>query len=280
MQPEQYVVPQEPSQLIIDILKGHAHSYTKERVLLPAAKHLRAGFIPLSQILAAMKSLRVEGTPMVSCFDPQMQLFVYLGTDPSAGEIKIPLNFLQDQSVTTRQLLLRLRFPGGQEKKKIEPADDPTLRTKDRKICYIIEKVALWRNLYNGTVVVQGDRNKLTLEEASLFIGISKKSLDDYLLQLRFGRRHGFNFQMHNTERVGLLRSYVKRTKHLLQQIYDISDADTLLSFINRHFLGEFGTETCQSVDCCRPTSKTILSRVQSELQKTAAAHLMANGVL
>lgn len=120
----------------------------------------------------------------------------------------------------------------------------------------------------------------MTLEEASLHIGISKKSLDDYLLQLRFGRRHGFNFQAHNAERVGLLRSYVKRTKHLLQQIADVDDADALIAFINRHFLGENGTEICQSADCCRPTAKTILSKVKPDLQKTATAHLMANSIL
>ena len=229
-----------------------------------------------------MKSLRAEsGVPMISCFDPQMQLFVYLGTDPGTEDIKIPLTFMQEQSVGSMQLLVRLRYPGTHEqKRKTENSDDPSQRTKDRKICYIIEKVALWRNLYNGTVVVQGDRNKLTLEEASLYIGISKKSLDDYLLQLRFGRRHGFNFQVHNTERVGLLRSYVKRTKLLLHNISEVTDPEALIAFINRHFLGEFGSETCQSVDCCRPTAKTILSRVQADLQKTAAAHLMANSVL
>lgn len=36
--------------------------------------------------------------------------------------------------------------------------------------------------------------NRLSLEDAALKVGISKKSLDDYLLQIRFGRRYGFNF--------------------------------------------------------------------------------------
>jgi hypothetical protein len=34
----------------------------------------------------------------------------------------------------------------------------------------------------------------LNLEEAAQKVNISKKSLDDYLLQLRFGKKFGFNF--------------------------------------------------------------------------------------
>ena len=42
---------------------------------------------------------------------------------------------------------------------------------------------------------------------------MSKKSLDDYLLQLRFGKKYNFNFQQHRNDKVGVLRSYVKKMK-------------------------------------------------------------------
>ena len=58
-------------------------------------------------------------------------------------------------------------------------------RSKERKIGYIIEKVFLWRKLYNGFEDENGKIIKLTLEEAAEKVGISKKSLDDYLIQLR-----------------------------------------------------------------------------------------------
>ena len=41
-------------------------------------------------------------------------------------------------------------------------------------------------------------------------VGISKKSLDDYLLQLRLGRKYGFNFNQNKTKKVGILRAFVK----------------------------------------------------------------------
>lgn len=44
-------------------------------------------------------------------------------------------------------------------------------------------------------------------------MGISKKSLDDYLLQVRFGRKYGFNFNEHKNDKVGVLRDYVRKNK-------------------------------------------------------------------
>ncbi len=46
-------------------------------------------------------------------------------------------------------------------------------------------------------------------------MGISKKSLDDYLLQIRFGRKYGFNFNEHKDDKVGILRSFVRKEKEL-----------------------------------------------------------------
>jgi hypothetical protein len=42
---------------------------------------------------------------------------------------------------------------------------------------------------------------------------VSKKSLDDYLLQLRFGRKFDFDFDAHQHFKVGTLRRFVKEKK-------------------------------------------------------------------
>ena len=42
---------------------------------------------------------------------------------------------------------------------------------------------------------------------------ISKKSLDDYLFQIRFGYRYGFNFNEHYNDKVGVLRDFVRQKK-------------------------------------------------------------------
>jgi hypothetical protein len=54
-------------------------------------------------------------------------------------------------------------------------------RTKERSIADIIEKVSLWRKLYNG-VYRDGNLVRYSLEDAAKKVSVSKKSLDDYLL--------------------------------------------------------------------------------------------------
>ena len=50
-------------------------------------------------------------------------------------------------------------------------------REKERKIGEVVIKVCAWRRLYN--------EHRVTLEVAAEKVGISKKSLDDYFLQLK-----------------------------------------------------------------------------------------------
>ena len=63
--------------------------------------------------------------------------------------------------------------------------------------------------MYNG-VNREGNLVRYNLEEAASKVGISKKSLDDYLLQLRFGKKYGFDFEKNRNEKVGVLRTFVK----------------------------------------------------------------------
>jgi hypothetical protein len=91
-------------------------------------------------------------------------------------------------------------------------------RTKERTISDIIEKVSTWRKLYNGIMVPNEQTSELqlqrwSLEDAANKVGVSKKSLDDYLLQLRFGKKFGFDFEANRDQKVGVLRLYVKKEK-------------------------------------------------------------------
>ena len=59
-------------------------------------------------------------------------------------------------------------------------------RTKERKIGEVILAVKKWRELYTvGEKQQDGSFKQLSLEEAAIKVGISKKSLDDYFLQLK-----------------------------------------------------------------------------------------------
>jgi hypothetical protein len=50
----------------------------------------------------------------------------------------------------------------------------------------------------------------MSLERAAEQVDVSKKSLDDYLAQLRAGRRFGYDFNANKDKKVGDLRRFVK----------------------------------------------------------------------
>ena len=53
----------------------------------------------------------------------------------------------------------------------------------------------------------------MSLEDAAEKVKISKKSLDDYLMQLRSAKKFGFDFDRHIKDKVGVIRSFVRQKK-------------------------------------------------------------------
>jgi len=82
-------------------------------------------------------------------------------------------------------------------------------RSKEGKIGEIIEKVVIWRSLYNGEAPPPYNQ-KYSLEEAAAMVKMSRKSLDDYLLQLRYGKKFQYNFDANKDKGFGELRKYIK----------------------------------------------------------------------
>lgn len=91
-------------------------------------------------------------------------------------------------------------------------------RKKERSLAEIIESVSEWRRLYTG--VLEKDKHgrdvliEYSLEDAASKVGISKKSLDDYLLQIRYGRKFGFDFEANKHKKVGVLRTFVRESRN------------------------------------------------------------------
>ena len=106
-------------------------------------------------------------------------------------------------------------------------------RTKERSIEEIIQKVSLWRKLYNG-VLRDGNLVRYSLEDAASKVNVSKKSLDDYLLQLRFGKKYGFNFQEHKNDKVGVLRSFVKSKKNEAKKSGKTAKETSMIENVNK----------------------------------------------
>jgi len=136
----------------------------------------------------------------ISFYEPELKAFVYCGIIPNLKNISIPLKLL-DSTTGVNEITIRARFiPPKAEKLKMELIEEEhehteennsstlgkkSRRSKERKLGFIIEKVFLWRKLFNGYFDEKKGFVKLTLEDAAQKVGISKKSLDDYLNQLK-----------------------------------------------------------------------------------------------
>ncbi|KAL4459498.1 hypothetical protein ABPG74_018111 [Tetrahymena malaccensis] len=105
-------------------------------------------------------------------------------------------------------------------KKKLMGRSSNDKRVKERYIEKVREKVSEWRAMHEtGFRDQNGNLQKLNLDHAANYIGISRKTLDDYYLQLRRAEQLGFDFERNKGEKMGTLRKFVKEeTKKLMKK--------------------------------------------------------------
>lgn len=83
-------------------------------------------------------------------------------------------------------------------------------RNKERSIKEVVECVKRWREIHN---TFDKYKNKVNLYDAAKAVGIAKKSLDDYFCQLRLAEEYGFDFERNLNEKIGVLRSFVRKNR-------------------------------------------------------------------
>jgi len=225
----------------VDVILLHLPKYEKE--LVPNVKaHFRPnGDLDLTKLIQTLKLMDYPvDMNMIFYYSHATEMYIYCGKEPLHPNTIIPTH-----EITThdgkREVTLRIR----QIEHSITPKIDPTLemetaalidvntepdhdqdsssttnekgkrkRHKERKIGEVLDLVLKWRKLYSGIRDPRtGQIVKLSLDEAAKRVGVAKKSLDDYLLQIRSAKKFGFNFQEHYNERVGVLRTFVKKCK-------------------------------------------------------------------
>ena len=157
--------------------------------------------------LAALGVKNLQSTA-ISFFDRDLKYNIFCGIYPNLYKVSINLKSIEDQKIgqfeITYELAINSRFipnqlqPGkirmeiGEEQLSQQHEEENHInasktarRSKERKLGVIIEKVYIWRKLYCGYYDESKGFIKLTLEDAAEKVGISKKSLDDYLNQLK-----------------------------------------------------------------------------------------------
>ena len=193
--------------------------------------------ILLNDILEGLsKSISLNNFSISYCeFDNETNIYVYIGKYPLdknyligydsqslvnnniSTNIRIKLRQIVSKEFPLKQELVEDDIENIEDKKINNYINHKSKRAKERKIGYIIKKVFMLKTLYNGIYSTDEKGNKIkikyTLEQAAAKAGISKKSLDDYLIQLRIGKLFGFNFTEHKNDKVGVLRAFVKKHK-------------------------------------------------------------------
>jgi len=66
----------------------------------------------------------------------------------------------------------------------------------------------------------------MNLDVAAEQLGISRKTLDDYSLQLRRAREYGFDFEKSRNEKMGFLRKFVKDKAAIMKKGKKIKKED------------------------------------------------------
>lgn len=235
-----------PYEEYFDIILIFLPKYEKEFIQSIRVVRNANGDVDLCDIMKTLKGMAfpIERN-VVSYYSYTNDMYVYCGNDPIQPNSFIPANEVYTAegtpqvTIRIRQVLTNMpinlepitegdnvKFEGSVNFAGEGPNSTKQKRTKERKIGEILDKVLQWRRLYTGVIdPATGQTIKMSLEEAAQRVGISKKSLDDYLLQIRFGKKYGFNFNDHFNERVGVLRTFVKKHKGKKdEKIEDTSD--------------------------------------------------------
>ncbi|CAK72083.1 unnamed protein product (macronuclear) [Paramecium tetraurelia] len=147
-------------------------------------------------------------------YTPNLVVYENLGVDPLNQDTFFKVN--EDQiklQLKIRPSKISLLDTILEQQPNEETNSKKNQKTKQRTLSQVVERVALWRRLYTGFY----DQNKtfvqMSLDKAAEKVGISKKTLDDYLLQIRYGKRYGFDFKKNSNEGISKLRQFVKSKK-------------------------------------------------------------------
>ena len=146
--------------------------------------------------------------------DPLTDRFVY--ADFLKKEIRLSTEFLRKhpsvqpnkEVAPENYLCVTLMIKNISDETLANPMRPEKKRSKERVISDVITYCKEWRRIYRGASENSG--NKLTLDDSAGVIGISRKTLEDYYLHLRNGKKLGFDFLKFKDSKMGVLRNFVR----------------------------------------------------------------------
>lgn len=97
-------------------------------------------------------------------------------------------------------------------------------------------------------------------------VGMSKKSLDDYFCQLRLGEKYGFEFMEHLDDKIGVLRSFVKKNRPKHDRAHKNEKHPKTLKIIEQFELIDNSKEQSHLNSQVRETSENHIEEQQKDV--------------
>ena len=140
------------------------------------------------------------------------KIFVYSSMLTEKNKIKLKLeNSIDNSSITdTASILKNYYFPNEKTEKKIPNS----ISRRDRKIKEIIQIVLQYRFLLNGYFDYDEKYIKYNTDDISEKINIPKKTLQDYLKQIKDARKTHFDFNKYKNKKISFLRKHNRNNKN------------------------------------------------------------------
>ena len=160
---------QDLSNLTIQLEIGVPGKYSTESFVLSESRHLQVtpeNSLKLLPILEFLEKHYIHtNSYMVAYYSEKRHIYVFQGQTPLSDSAAIRLEDIS----THLGLKLKIRFtskgstgqynqgPGVRDEDEESDQGKSGKRTKERKIGFIIEKVAKWRSMYNGIQNTKGE---------------------------------------------------------------------------------------------------------------------------
>ena len=156
--------------------------------------------------------------------------------------IKLKLkNYIDNKLIEDTFSILKKCFSdSSQEKAELGPENssisnqekNKELNKRTRTIGEVVKIVYAQRKFFNGYYNDEGENIKFNLDAASKKVNIKRKTLDDYLKQLRKGREKGFDFNKNKNKPISNLRRFNEENKNknvnLDKNINEIDNIDEM----------------------------------------------------
>lgn len=201
--------------LQVDVILIHQPRNDKEYLSNVEVRMTKDNQVLVSDLIETLKNMgfSLQGA-MIFYYDFMADLFVYCGNDPLQTNIfvtpqgktkqvnfsgnpcfhdfyiwQIILKFRKPQNIRIKQEEIeetnRSQMEYEEEKKENVSVNQGKKRIKERVIGDVIQKVVRWRQMHDG-IEENGKKVQIPLDVAAQRVGISKKTLDDYLFQIKF----------------------------------------------------------------------------------------------